>query len=965
MRLKNLGQPPLLALIILLLGIIVAVLLSLWPNPPRAADDVTAVATASHSALPPEQLPPPTGDWTDDDTAAAERADAAAVPRPQSAPPATTQTSIATASPAPAPSTAKKLNAYGQVLAVPRQRIDSTKAATGRLRVFVLDSQWLVLAGDVNDFLVKEVHDSFGQRLALADTFYRSGELPTWAHRFFYNYAAATVLPLQHEAIRARFTRNGYFRIAVGAGAEPLGIAQQGYWINAVGEFRLPWVSGGDAVHTFSGELVHFAYIRLERPMRNGEELSISTEDGAMSAQLRYHDRETISRAIKVNQCGYLADASRKYAYLGMWLAELGPMPVRDYVGHPFVLLRESDGETVFTGTIALRSEEQYHLRDTTLIPLNGEEVLEMDFSAFTTPGTYMLQVPGVGRSWSFSIGDDAIGRPFYLSMRGLFHQRSGMAKTKEHSAWEMPADRMEVFRGGFSPHDRQYGASAEDGCIRDSSGKLVEVRWFDMVKATATTERLPDLHGGWWDAGDFDRRLQHFRAVECLLSAYMLFPENFTDGQLSLPESGNGLPDILDEALWGMDLWRRAQAADGGVGCWIETTSHPEEPAPWKNSQPYYLALPTRASSLEYAGYAALLARALRHAGDQARAELFYTSAMAAWRYAHGDQPLIVKTFTHPKLGELTYTEPGELPPQLRFRAALALYLWDENGLFAPLLADKTLIDATMRYVRLHQRPYFLCELAEPPGPLPALRARFRQEVLTEAEKLLTSQDELAYRNINWPIHSRSFMHLGWGAAMPFNRGAYFIVAWRLTGDERYRAAALLLADWMAGANPMGRSMTTGLGTVYPVRILSLPMFVRERDCPDPIPGITPYTFTGTNNYAAAMSIFTIDIEPRRDQQFPGVKLTLLPDSWSQGRSLDRAECFAILQKQMPIWRRFANLESRAVAQNEYTVWETIAPAAAAYGALLPKNWRPPPAWARQQPKKSLDDIPGYIFLP
>ena len=290
-----------------------------------------------------------------------------------------------------------------------------------------------------------------------------------------------------------------------------------------------------------------------------------------------------------------------------------------------------------------------------------------------------MLQVRR-RRSWSFSIGDDALAAILSEHAR-LFHQRSGMAKTKEHSAWEMPADRMEVFRGGFSPHDRQYGASAEDGCIRDSSGKLVEVRWFDMVKATATTERLPDLHGGWWDAGDFDRRLQHFRAVECLLSAYMLFPENFTDGQLSLQESGNGLPDILDEALWGMDLWRRAQAADGGVGCWIETTSHPEEPAPWKNSQPYYLALPTRASSLEYAGYAALLARALRHAGDQARAELFYTSAMAAG--ATRMRPAVdVKTFTHPKTGRAHYTERPSLPPQLRF-APRWRCTSDENGPF------------------------------------------------------------------------------------------------------------------------------------------------------------------------------------------------------------------------------------------------------------------------------------------
>ena len=32
---------------------------------------------------------------------------------------------------------------------------------------------------------------------------------------------------------------------------------------------------------------------------------------------------------------------------------------------------------------------------------------------------------------------------------------------------------------------------------------------------------------------------------------AYEMAPRNFTDGELSIPESGNGVPDILDEAAW------------------------------------------------------------------------------------------------------------------------------------------------------------------------------------------------------------------------------------------------------------------------------------------------------------------------------------------------------------------------------------------------------------------------------
>lgn len=58
----------------------------------------------------------------------------------------------------------------------------------------------------------------------------------------------------------------------------------------------------------------------------------------------------------------------------------------------------------------------------------------------------------------------------------------------------------------------------------------------------------------------------------------------------------------------------------------------------------------------------------------------------------------------------------------------------------------------------------------------------------------------------------------------------------------EKYRDGAFLAFDWMMGANPMGRSMTTGLGKVYPVRILSLPMWAEDRAvCANPFPASPP----------------------------------------------------------------------------------------------------------------------------
>ena len=81
-------------------------------------------------------------------------------------------------------------------------------------------------------------------------------------------------------------------------------------------------------------------------------------------------------------------------------------------------------------------------------------------------------------------------------------------------------------------------------------------------------------------------------KKVSDLVNAYLAFPGNFLDAQLNIPESGNSIPDILDEARWGIEVWRQAQEPDGRVATWIEATSHPKTSNPGHDHQPYYLGL-------------------------------------------------------------------------------------------------------------------------------------------------------------------------------------------------------------------------------------------------------------------------------------------------------------------------------------------------------------------------------------
>ncbi len=64
------------------------------------------------------------------------------------------------------------------------------------------------------------------------------------------------------------------------------------------------------------------------------------------------------------------------------------------------------------------------------------------------------------------------------------------------------------------------------------------------------------DLRGGWHDAVDYNKYVwgDLALAVLPLLRAFEDHPSIFPDGGLSIPEAGNGTPDLLDEIRWELD---------------------------------------------------------------------------------------------------------------------------------------------------------------------------------------------------------------------------------------------------------------------------------------------------------------------------------------------------------------------------------------------------------------------------
>jgi len=225
---------------------------------------------------------------------------------------------------------------------------------------------------------------------------------------------------------------------------------------------------------------------------------------------------ENKSVQIKVDQVGYLPASAK----LAMVTAQ----------GSTFEVKRVSDNATVFKGELGPATKDA----DT------GDSVQIADFSKLKEPGTYYLDVPGVGQSWTFSIRQDVFSRTYYLAMRAFYGQRCG---TAVDLGPEFP---------GFV-----HAACHLKGEFHASSGKQGE----------------RDNVGGWHDAGDYGRYVVNSGiSTGTLLWTWEIFGPKLKNIKLNIPETGNGTPDILNEARWNLEWMLKMQDEDGGV--WHKQTS-------------------------------------------------------------------------------------------------------------------------------------------------------------------------------------------------------------------------------------------------------------------------------------------------------------------------------------------------------------------------------------------------------
>ncbi|RPD47267.1 glycoside hydrolase family 9 protein [Paracnuella aquatica] len=496
---------------------------------------------------------------------------------------------------------------------------------------------------------------------------------------------------------------------------------------------------------------------------------------------------------IKIDQFGYFPNARKVAVIVDPQAGYNANESFTPGTGqNQYQVRRWSDDVVVYAGTLQSWNGGATHVQ-------SGDRGWWFDFSALTTPGSYYIfDLANSVASFQFEIGENVYEEALRQAMRTFFYQRINFAKQQPYTdaKWADAA----CYDG---PGQDRYATS------RFAKGDLTTVR---------------DLHGGWMDAGDFNKYTTFAsNAVIQLMEAYRMNPSAFKDNY-NIPESGNGIPDILDEVKWELDFLKRMQDATGTNGFMLKVgvDNFNEVTPPSTDKRPrYYLPECTSAtlcgaSMFSVAGMAMQTEQALAAYSQDLirRAELAWARAkvttqnFTTWQTACDDGDI--------KSGDADIGTDK----QLDHAFIAAVYLYEATGKAEyKLFAESQYFNVTP-YRQNWWGPY----------TIPQQLALLRFTTLPNISTVVASSIRSRKQNMEYLYSIRTYTsstdlyrahmndetyHWGHNEART-NAGSmnldYITFNLNETKHPQYQEVAEQYLHWMHGVNPMGMVMLTNM---------------------------------------------------------------------------------------------------------------------------------------------------------
>ena len=454
--------------------------------------------------------------------------------------------------------------------------------------------------------------------------------------------------------------------------------------------------------------------------------------------------------------------------------------------GDQFRVLPAGGGAPVLTGALGEeRSADAWGLPARTA-----------DLSALVTPGRYRVVVDGAGESPPFEIRERVLAEAARASLKAFYHHRVSVATVPEHAGiWARPAghpdDRVEIHPSAASP-----GRPA---------GTLISAP------------------GGWYDAGDYNKYVVNSGITTgTLLSLAEDLPEAVAALETNIPESGDAVPDLIDEVLYNL-RWMLAMQdpGDGGVYHKLTTANFAGMVMPHEATEQRYVVPKSTAAALNLAAVAAQASRLLD--ALELRPELADSAlqvARGAWKWARAHPDLLydqagMNREYDPDVNTGAYGD-GNLSDEFAWAAA-EMYATTREDSFLAAIPDAPAGAATTpswNSVRTLAE-YTLARLEPVSGAAAPRVAAARARIVAAADSLLAGARGHPYA-VPMGANPRDFV---WGSSgVAANQGVLLLFAHRLTGEGRYLRGAMENLDYLLGRNPTGYSFLTGFGARTPM---------------------------------------------------------------------------------------------------------------------------------------------------
>lgn len=463
---------------------------------------------------------------------------------------------------------------------------------------------------------------------------------------------------------------------------------------------------------------------------------------------------EPVRPQVNINQLGYAPDDTKIAVFRGEGL------------GDTFQVLDKN-------GSVALEGALTGPIENASA----GETNFTGDFTKLNKPGEYHIVCGSATESYAFKIGDDIYNDALKGALQMLYLQRCGCALDSTTA-----------------------GEYAHEAC---HTGEAI----------IYGTQDKKDVSGGWHDAGDYGRYVvPGAKTVADLIFAYKDFEPVLgveKGDAFGIPESGNGIPDVLDEARYELEWMQKMQAESGGVYHKVTALAFPESVMPTEETEQLYLLPVSITATGDFCAVMAMASQ-VYEPFDKAFAKQCLNASLKAWDYLQANNS---GSFKNPE-DVLTGEYPDGQNADERCWAAAALYSVTGKAKYN---------DAFIKYLNLSpfvldgygwadvggygNRIYMSLDASKIDA---GCVAKIKESLTKKLDGFAANAKKDGYASTLGSIYP-------WGSNMSIcNNAIYMYNADKLLGKD---SATLIDSqlNYIFGVNPMSTCYLTGFGTTSP----------------------------------------------------------------------------------------------------------------------------------------------------